>query len=97
MMGRSPDFLNAMIMGCAANADYFAKNDPAYGRNIQRYYEYIREHDLVLTHTLVNLQRNRSPLARPLEDRTDVALAVVRETVLTHVEPAEPDLEQDLA
>jgi 4-hydroxyphenylacetate 3-monooxygenase len=34
----------------------------------------------VLTHTLVNLQRNRSPMATPLEDKTDVALTVVRET-----------------
>src|SRR5215213_4482245 len=46
MMGRSPDFLNTMIMGCAANADYFAKSDPAYGQHIQRYYEDIRERDL---------------------------------------------------
>jgi 4-hydroxyphenylacetate 3-monooxygenase len=34
----------------------------------------------VLTHTLVNLQRSRNPLSAPLSDRTDVALAVVRET-----------------
>ena len=64
----------------AAASDYFAQNRPEFKENIQRYYEYIREHDLVLTHTLVNLQRNRSPLATPLEDRTDVALGVVRET-----------------
>ena len=38
------------------------------------------QHDLVLTHTLINLQRNRAPLATPLEDRTDVALALVKET-----------------
>jgi 4-hydroxyphenylacetate 3-monooxygenase len=80
MMGRTPDFMNVNIMAMAAAGDYFAQNRPEFKENIQRYYEYIREHDLVLTHTLVNLQRNRSPLARPLEDRTDVALAVVRET-----------------
>src|SRR4051794_27005930 len=28
MLGRSPDFLNTMVMGCAANADYYAHNDP---------------------------------------------------------------------
>jgi 4-hydroxyphenylacetate 3-monooxygenase len=67
-------------MAMAAAGDYFAQNRPEFKENIQRYYEYIREHDLVLTHTLVNLQRNRSPLAMPLQDRTDVALAVVRET-----------------
>src|SRR5438132_5097171 len=80
MMCRTPDFMNVNMMAMAAAGDYFAQNRPAFKDNIQRYYEYIREHDLVLTHTLVNLQRNRSPLARPLEDRTDVALAVVRET-----------------
>src|SRR5919106_6882346 len=80
MMGRTPDFMNVNMMAMAAAGDYFAQNRPEFKDNIQRYYEYIREHDLVLTHTLVNLQRNRSPLAAPLQDRTDVALAVVRET-----------------
>ena len=80
MMGRTPDFLNVSIMTMAAAGDYFGQNRPEFKENIQRYYEYVREHDLVLTHTLVNLQRSRSPLATPLEDRTDVALSVVRET-----------------
>ena len=80
MMGRTPDFMNVTIMAMAAAGDYFAQNRPEFKDNIQRYYEYIREHDLVLTHTLVNLQRSRSPRAAPLADRTDVALAVVRET-----------------
>ena len=64
----------------AAASDYCAQNRPEFKQNIENYYAYIREHDLVLTHTLVNMQRNRSPLATPLEDRTDVALSVVRET-----------------
>jgi len=80
MMGRTPDFMNVTMMAMAAASDYFAQNRPEFKDNIQRYYEYIREHDLVLTHTLVNLQRNRNPLAAPLQDRTDAALAVVRET-----------------
>jgi 4-hydroxyphenylacetate 3-monooxygenase len=46
MLGRSPDFLNTMIMACAANADYIAGNDPAFGRNIQSFYELVREKDL---------------------------------------------------
>ena len=80
MMGRTPDFLNVSVMAMAAAGDYFAQNRPEFKKNIQQYYEYIRENDLVLTHTLVNLQRNRSPMATPLEDKTDVALTVVRET-----------------
>ena len=80
MMGRSPDFMNVNVACMAATSDYCAQNRPEFKKNIEHYYEYIREHDLVLTHTLVNLQRHRAPLATPLEDRTDVALAVVRET-----------------
>src|ERR687887_2486219 len=80
MMGRTPDFMNVTVMAMAAAGDYFARNRPEFKDNIQRYYEYIREHDLVLTHTLVNLRRNRSPMTTPLQDRTDVALGVVRET-----------------
>ena len=80
MMGRSPDFMNVSIMAMAAAGDYFAQNHPEFKQNIQRYYEYIRENDLVLTHTLLNLQRSRVPGATPLEDRTDVALSVVKET-----------------
>ena len=79
-MGRTPDFLNVSLMAMAAAGDYFSANRPEFKQNIQRYYEYVRENDLVLTHTLINLQRNRTPLAAPLEDTTDVALSVARET-----------------
>ncbi len=80
MMGRSPDFMNVAVTSMAAAGEYCAQNRPEFKENIQRYYEYIREHDLVLTHTLVNVQRSRASLTTPLEDRTDVALAVVKET-----------------
>ena len=79
MMGRTPDFLNVAVMSMAAGSDYCGQNRPEFKQNIERYYEYARENDLVLTHTLVNLQRSRSPLSTPLEDRTDVALSVVKE------------------
>ncbi|HEY7650871.1 MAG TPA: 4-hydroxyphenylacetate 3-monooxygenase, oxygenase component [Methylomirabilota bacterium] len=80
MMGRTPDFLNVSIMAMAGAGNYFAQNRPEFKRNILDYYEHVRERDLVLTHTLVNLQRNRAPIGTPVEDRTDVALSVVRET-----------------
>ena len=80
MMGRSPDFMNVNMMAMAAAGDYFAQNRPEFKQNIQNYYEYVRENDLVLTHTLLNLQRNRAPGATPLEDRTDIALSVIKET-----------------
>ena len=33
---------------------------PEFGDNMRRYYEYIRENDIVLTHSLINLQRSRN-------------------------------------
>ena len=60
MMGRTPDYVNTSFMAMAAASDYFAANDPRFGENIRNYYEYIRKHDLCLTHTLINPQANRS-------------------------------------
>jgi 4-hydroxyphenylacetate 3-monooxygenase len=79
MMGRSPDFLNVNFAAWAAAADFFAQGRPQFKDNIERYYEYIREHDLTLTHSLINLQRSRSASGMfNLSEET--ALRVVRET-----------------
>ena len=51
MMGRSPDFMNVTFAAWAAAADYFAPGAAReFGENMRRYYEYIRENDLTLTH-----------------------------------------------
>jgi 4-hydroxyphenylacetate 3-monooxygenase len=79
MMGRSPDFMNVTYAAWGAAAAYFAQNRPEFGENIRRYYEHIREHDLTLTHALINLQRSRDASGTfNLEEGT--ALQVVRET-----------------
>ena len=87
MMGRSPDFLNVSLMAMAEAGDYFGEDRPEFKQNIRNYYEKVREEDLVLTHTLVNLQRSRVPTEtvtpdpdRGLHDNTDIALSVVKET-----------------
>lgn len=79
MMGRTPDFVNINMMGFALWRDYFGEKEPAYGDNIWNYYEYIREHDLCLTHTLVSPQIDRS---KPVSEWPDpyLMLGVVRET-----------------
>lgn len=59
-LGRTPDYLNVAFMAMAAASDFFAAEDPRYGENVRRYFEHIREHDLCLTHTLINPQANRS-------------------------------------
>jgi 4-hydroxyphenylacetate 3-monooxygenase len=79
MMGRSPDFLNVLLTAWAGAADYFAQNRPEFKHNVLTYYEFIREHDVTLTHALVNLQRRRTPATVDTLSE-DVALTVVRET-----------------
>ena len=81
MMGRSPDFMNVTYAAWAGAADYFAQGmgRPEFAENMRRYYEYIRENDLTLTHSLINLQRSRTVSGVfNLEEGT--ALQVVRET-----------------
>ena len=79
MMGRAPDFLNANMAGFAGAADYFQQNRPEFKDNVLRYYEYIRENDLTLTHTLINLQRSRTgPIVE--NPHEEVALTITRET-----------------
>ena len=60
MLGRTGDYLNAAIMAMAGAADWFGQVDPRFADNIRNYYEHIRENDLLLTHTLINPQSNRS-------------------------------------
>ena len=79
MMGRSPDFMNVHFAAWAGAADYFAQGKPEYGENIRRYYDHIAENDLVLTHSLLNLQRSRLVSGMfNLEEGT--ALQAVKET-----------------
>ena len=78
-MGRAPDFMNARQAGQYVNADHYGQADPRYADNIRNYYEYIREHDLFLTHTLISPQTDRSKTSSQQEDPF-THLGVVRET-----------------
>ncbi len=79
MMGRSPDYLNVSLMASAAAAEFYAQNDPRHAENARNYYTYVREHDLCLTHTLVNPQANRAITATG-QPSADVAARIVKET-----------------
>jgi 4-hydroxyphenylacetate 3-monooxygenase len=82
MMGRSPDFMNVTYAAWAGAADYFAGGEhgrPEFAENMRRYYEYIRENDLTLTHSLINLQRSRT-VSGVFNLQEGTALQVVRET-----------------
>jgi len=79
MMGRSPDFMNVTFAAWAAAERYFAQGRPEFGDNVRRYYEYLRENDLTLTHALINLQRSRN-ITGTFNLEQGTALSVVRET-----------------
>ena len=65
MMGRSPDFMNVTFAAWAACGGLFrARTARSSATTCARYYEYIREHDLTLTHALINLQRSRNVVGR---------------------------------
>jgi len=79
MMGRTPDYLNSSFMAFAAAAAYFGSADDRFSANVRNYYEHIREHDLCLTHTLINPQSNRAVGPAQQADPL-LAAAVVKET-----------------
>jgi 4-hydroxyphenylacetate 3-monooxygenase len=60
MMGRTPDYLNTSVMAFGSASSFFEKSDPMYGKNARNYYEYCRENDISLTHTLIHPQVNRA-------------------------------------
>ncbi|MBD8004344.1 4-hydroxyphenylacetate 3-monooxygenase, oxygenase component [Bacillus norwichensis] len=76
MMGRAPDYMNAEIMATGAAADFFAEADPRFAENSRKYYEYARENDLSLTHTLIHPQVNRAKAQAEQKD-ANVALHLV--------------------
>ncbi|SHG43514.1 4-hydroxyphenylacetate 3-monooxygenase, oxygenase component [Ornithinibacillus halophilus] len=78
MMGRSPDYLNAEVMAMGMNNSLFAEADPRFAENARNYYEYARENDISLTHTLIHPQVNRGKMQHQQKD-ANVALHLVEE------------------
>ena len=85
MMGRSPDYLNRALSAFAGGAAFFSEADPRFGHNAVRYHEYLREHDLCLTHSVVTPQSNRAVnaarqadpyLAARIKEETDAGLVI---------------------
>jgi len=79
MFGRTPDYKNASVMAFAASAEFLAEGKPEFVENMRKYYEFVRNNDQVLTHTLINPTFN---FAQAKEGKYDarVALEVVKET-----------------
>src|SRR5208283_4238483 len=60
MLGRTPDYLNGDLMAIGSASQFFSKKDSKFGENVKNYYEYVRENDLLMTHTLIHPQANRA-------------------------------------
>ena len=76
MMGRSPEFVNALITAFASAADYFGELDPRFARNIREYHRWCVREDKFIAHASINPQTNRSTGSARQED-PNVHLAVV--------------------
>ena len=63
MLGRTGDYLNSALMALASAEGWFSQAGPGFGENIRRYYEKVREEDLLCTHTLIPPQANRAVTA----------------------------------
>lgn len=79
LMGRTPDFLNSVLVGFYASREYFGETDARFAENIRNYYRYCRDNDVALTHALTHPQIDRS---KGPSEQTDpyLFLGVVRET-----------------
>ncbi|MBM7094883.1 4-hydroxyphenylacetate 3-monooxygenase, oxygenase component [Bacillus sp. H-16] len=76
MLGRSPDYLNAEVMAMGMNNELFTEADPMFADNARKYYEFARENDISLTHTLIHPQVNRAKAQHQQKD-ANVALHLV--------------------
>jgi 4-hydroxyphenylacetate 3-monooxygenase oxygenase component len=79
MVGRSPDYLNTVLMTWAEGADFFGQRGQQFADNVRNYYRYCRDRDLFLTHAIVNPQTDRSKPSHQQEGEF-AHLGVVEET-----------------
>ncbi|MGD9604342.1 MAG: 4-hydroxyphenylacetate 3-hydroxylase N-terminal domain-containing protein, partial [Gammaproteobacteria bacterium] len=79
MMGRSPDFLNAMLMALAAKRSFFAECAPERAEAVVNYYRHVAKHDLFLTHALLDPQLDKGK-PRHQQDDPGIPLRIVDRT-----------------
>ncbi|QGH35991.1 4-hydroxyphenylacetate 3-monooxygenase, oxygenase component [Gracilibacillus salitolerans] len=79
MLGRSPDYMNTVLMTFAASAKLLNGKENCFAEHLTDFYMKAREEDLSFTHTFINPQVNRSQLY--FEDSEEpIAAKVVAET-----------------
>src|SRR5262245_3126020 len=79
LVGRSPDYLNTVLMTFADGAEFFGQRGAMFADNVRGYYRLCRDRDLFLTHAIVNPQTDRSRGSHQQEEQF-VHLGVVDES-----------------
>ena len=62
VMGRSPDYLNTVLMSFASSAPFLKGKENCFPEHLEALYEMAREKDLCFTHTFITPQVNRSQI-----------------------------------
>lgn len=85
IMGRSPDYLNTVLMSFASSVSFLNNKDKCFPNNLQAFYELARENDLSFTHTFISPQVNRSyiyfentdePIAAKVVDKNEEGIII---------------------
>ena len=85
IMGRSPDYLNTVLMSFASSVSFLKNKDKCFPNNLQAFYELARENDLSFTHTFISPQVNRShiyientdePIAAKVIDKNEEGIII---------------------
>jgi len=80
LMGRSPDYMNVTFACFAGHADVWARRGNEQGaQNLIEYQKYVRDHDMIMTHSIINPQVDRS-VAEAEQGGGEVSLHKVGET-----------------
>jgi aromatic ring hydroxylase len=76
-MGRLPEYMASIMVGLYDIRNLLGEEDPAFARNVESYFEYVRENDLALTHSFADaprdtrLARGEFENLRVVEERPD--------------------------
>ncbi|MCM3765673.1 4-hydroxyphenylacetate 3-monooxygenase, oxygenase component [Neobacillus niacini] len=85
MMGRSPDYMNTVLMAFASSAFILEGKENCFPENIQSLYNRAKDNDLCFTHTfvspqvnrsLINLQISKEPISARVVDKTEHGLII---------------------
>lgn len=80
LMGRSPDYMNTTFACFAGHADVWARRGNEQGaQNLIKYQKYVRDNDLIMTHSIINPQVDRS-VSEAEQGGGEVSLHKVGET-----------------